>query len=118
MKYIFIIGLLAGGYYFYTNNQQSQVQITSYQSVLQKADADEVSQDEVKKGALLLAAQFCNDSYFQESGGSSTSACLGKLESRTSHCNNSVFSNAPDTSYDKESVSRISKEFAQCTGAI
>lgn len=118
MKYVFIIGLLAGGYYFYTNNQQSEAQVTSYQGLLQKADADEVTQDEVKKGALLLATQFCNDSYFQESGGSSTNVCLSKLESRTSRCNDTIFSSAPDTFYDKEIVSRISKEFAQCTGAI
>ncbi|SER02664.1 hypothetical protein SAMN03080615_03663 [Amphritea atlantica] len=118
MKYLLIIGLLIGGYYLYMNNQQSEVQITTYQEVLDKAEGDQASQDEVKKGALLLATRFCNDSYFQETGGSSTSACLSKLESQTSRCNESVFIDAPDFFYGKESVGIISMKFAQCAGVI
>ncbi len=106
------------GYYLYMNNQQSEVQIMTYQEVLDKAEGDQASQEEVKKGALLLATQFCNDSFFQETGGSSTSACLSKLESRTSHCYDSAFIDAPDFFYGKESVGIISMKFAQCTGAI
>lgn len=118
LKYLLIIGLIAGGYYFFTDNQSTEVGITSYQEVLQKAEANEVSQEEVKKGAVLLATQFCNDSYFQETGGSSTSACLDKLGTRGEQCTERVFGHAPDSFYGKESVSTISKKFIKCTGSI
>jgi len=118
LKYLLLIALLAGGYHFYTENQGTSEEITTSGQIFKKVETSGASLEEIQQGVYLFTASLCNDSYFQETGGSSTSICLSRLENRTNRCNASVFRNAPDMFHDKKEVEQMIRKFSSCIGAV
>ncbi len=117
MKYIILIMLAVGGYYAYTNYAVENITVDSYQALLRKVEATEVTQQEVKAGSIMLAEFFCNDAEFQKSGGSSVSACMSKLNNYREICESRIFNNAPATFTTKEQVVATAKSYVACTGS-
>ena len=67
MKVIALLGLVFGGFYFYSN-ATAPIEIHSYQDLLYKVEREPVTTNEMKLGANMLALVFCNDTSLQESG--------------------------------------------------
>lgn len=117
MKLLLLVVAVAGIGYFLTQNSSSEINIDSYQTLLDKVETSDVTIEEVKTGANLLAEFVCNDATFQVSGGKSISSCLDALESSKERCESRVFSNAPSSFEDKSVVTNIVKRYMGCVGA-
>lgn len=116
MKYLVLIILAAGAYYWYSNSQNVEIVVKSYPDLLKKAEAQSVNLNEVKEGAYLLAEFFCNDEEFQKSGRSSVQACMSRLNKWKDPCISRVFDEAPEIFTDKAEVVSYAKRYAACTG--
>lgn len=116
MKYLFIMVLIAGGYYFTQIKETSNFE--TWNQVLDKVQAEGASNDDVKFGANLLAKFFCEDKYFQEEIGSTVESCNNTYLLAQKSCETLVFSNAPDLFSSKESAIEIAKEYTTCVGIL
>ena len=114
MKYLISILIVAGGYYYYQNNSSIEINVTDYESLLNKVETSDVTLDEVIFGANKLVGIFCNDADFQKSGGSSVKACLETFEDFKTMCEERVFEDAPNVFNSKEEVVKISKRYSLC----
>ena len=116
MKNIIFLVVLAGGAYFYYNNQSVEVNVDSYRALLTKVENEPVTIDEVKIGANLLTSSFCNDVTFQVSGGSSVRACTDKYLAFKSACEDRIFGKKNRKLTSKSEVTALVKRFITCAG--
>ena len=115
MKVIALLGLVFGGFYFYSN-ATAPIEIHSYQDLLYKVEREPVTTNEMKLGANMLALIFCNDTSLQESGGKSVKECLKTYANMRDMCESRIFNNKQQLVEDTEQVISTSKRFAACVG--
>ncbi len=76
MDISFLVVLLAVVAFFYFSNQGEEIDISSYQELIDKSENNKVSKNEVIAGANLLSQKFCNDVTFQTTGASTNGTDL------------------------------------------
>jgi hypothetical protein len=116
VKKLLLLVALAGGAYFYYNNQSVEVNVDSYNAMIAKAKHSTVTLEEVKAGANLLTTSICNDVTFQVTGGSTVKSCTDRYLDFKSMCEERVFGNAKDIFTDKQEVVALVKRFVNCSG--
>lgn len=117
MKYILLIVFLAVAVYIYLDSKVAvSVVVSNYPDLLSKVEAQSVTLEEVKIGANSLVLTFCNDSGFQQSGGSTTESCMKKYKGYRNMCENRIFASGPIEYSSKEDVIKVAKRFSACVG--
>ncbi len=97
--------------YLYSQNQSSDVNISSYQALLAKW--------KVHRFLLWkceLAEFFCNDVTLQTLGGSSVKSCLDNYQRNKSKCDSKLFSNLQESYATKAQVAGLVKRYTRCVG--
>lgn len=93
MKYLFIVLLLGGGYWYYSNHMTEK---ETDQTILAKIQQNGFAPaEDVKKQANVIATFMCNDPQVQNELGSSVEACLKRYNEFKEMCEKSIF---PDPS--------------------
>jgi len=118
MKYLIILALAAGGYFYFSNQQDSIPEVKSWHTLVNNVENEGVYSTQVRQGVYILAQRFCNDASFQNSGGSSISSCKKSLNNLGQMCEDRIFKNAPSKYNSKSEVASLGKRFASCVGAI
>jgi len=118
MKYLIILALAAGGYFYFSKLESKNHEVKDWSSLVNSVEREGASLPQVKRGVHLLAQRLCNDASFQKSGGSSVVSCNESFKKLSVMCENRIFNNAPSKYESKSEVAALGKRFASCVRAI
>lgn len=114
MKYLILIVLIAGGYYFTQIDRTSHIK--SWSQVLDKVDAGGASIQDVKVGVDLIAQSICSDAAFQEEVGETVESCITSYLLVKKGCEANVFDDVTSKFSSRERVKKIAKAYTDCAG--
>jgi hypothetical protein len=115
MKYLVLLALIGGGYYFYmdSNKQTLERPYGSY-------DINNLSQNPIPKAAQLEGDKFyaksyaCNEIDFQKFSSKSAAECQSYVESNHETCKIQSLLAMPDLAYSKEEIEINGKPYLNC----
>lgn len=112
MKLILIILLAVGSYYGYKSLNSAEPSKTSIAGHINSGEA--VTAREVQIEAKKVAKFICNDQSFQDSIGSSVSACNKKYRDFEGMCDRRVFSNNESMVTDIATAKDLMSRYRKC----
>jgi len=116
MKYIVLILIIVGGYYFYEtkSDPNTEIEVKTHRDIYTKLALTPVSTSEIITGATEFALSMCDDISFQNAGGETTSSCKNKFTNFKTMCSNQVFGEEEQLYSSKNKVDSLSKRFINC----
>lgn len=112
MKYVFIVLILAGGYYFYTQYQQTKPKADSINGLIDSGQP--VLASYIFEKADNLAVFTCNDASYQQALNSNVSKCNEHYSKVKAECKNTVFPDLNKKITDKTEANSLMKKYVQC----
>jgi len=118
MKYLLLILIGLGGYYFYSKEVNSTPEINSltYNELIAKLDKIEVKASELLEAANQFADEGCSDKEWLKLRGTDKQSCLDKLNAFKGMCAERIFPDLSKTYSGKGVASNLLGRYSSCTG--
>lgn len=113
MKYLVIVLLLAGGYWFYTE-KYGKPESPGENLIAQLQAGQPVSMQQAKIKANEIVTFICNDANQQAELHSSTAECMGKYAERKATCEQNIFPDSAPSIRTEEELKDQLKRFLSC----
>lgn len=114
MKYLVIVLLLAGGYWFYTEKYVKQ-NSAGENLIAQLKEGKPISIQQAKIKANEIVAFLCNEPDLQAEVHSSPAECSGKYMERKASCEQRIYPESAQPIKSEEELMAYLKRFRECT---
>ncbi|WP_441003692.1 hypothetical protein [Pseudocolwellia agarivorans] len=118
MKYLLIIIVCAGAYYFYSNKAliQPSTNDLEYTELIKHLKTKNVKASVLLNSAHKFAVDGCNDSEWLKIRGSNPKACNDRLNSFKDICAERIFPDLDVVIDGYEAANKMLSRYSECTG--
>ncbi|MBU2881382.1 hypothetical protein KO525_03700 [Psychrosphaera sp. B3R10] len=118
MKYLLIVVICAGAYYFYSNKASIQPSTNDleYTELIKHLKTNNVKTSVLLSSAYKFAVDGCNDNEWLKIKGSNTQACNDRLNSFKDICAERIFPDMDIIVDGYDTANKMLKRYSECTG--
>lgn len=116
MKFLFLIAVIYGAYYFYTNNKVESIEVNNGKELFKKLKTSPVTKEDIINSASFTALKLCDDETFQNPVGHTPSSCRKRFNSFKDMCVERIFISDHQQYSQNDGVKGLYKRFIKCVG--